>query len=217
MTKVFFLNVSSFLDEAILKKYLVLLPRVGLWQERRLTIQRYKFVKDKALSLGTGLGLLYLIKLYSADPTMLYRTEKGKLYIPGNFFFNVSHAGIYVVFSIGRSENGIDIEKSDIYDIDIAKLFFTWSEYQDILENDARFSRYWTLKESYLKAIGCGLTLPLNSFEIILSNDEKIAYICNCPYTFREFLLDGYHVAVCSKECIDYNISQLTLADICAG
>jgi 4'-phosphopantetheinyl transferase len=37
-----------------------------------------------------------------------------------------------------------------------------------------RFLRYWTLKESYLKARGVGLTLPLDEFSILLGEADRI-------------------------------------------
>lgn len=50
----------------------------------------------------------------------------------------------------------MDIERNDIVDLDVAKQFFTKREFEKILEDNTKLIRYWTLKESYLKAIGYG-------------------------------------------------------------
>lgn len=42
-------------------------------------------------------------------------------------------------------------------------------------ETDRLFSRYWTLKESVLKATGEGMRLPLDSFELQLAESPSEA------------------------------------------
>lgn len=214
MIKVYILDVVELLNEETIKKYTALLPDEGIWKKRITSINDYIFIKDKALSIGAGLLLLFFLKKNGISPADLKQSENGKLYIQQNLFFNISHTDRYVTFSVGEAENGIDIERNDIVDLDVAKHFFTKGEYKHVLEDNTKFVRYWTLKESYLKAIGYGLTLPLNSFEIEFPQNGNTPYIIGESYQFREFHLKEINIAVCSEVCIDKKINYLSLKDI---
>ena len=55
--------------------------------------------------------------------------------------------------------------------MDIAKRYFHITEFNALLDCDpsvrlSRFFDLWTLKESYIKAVGKGLHLPLDSFAL---------------------------------------------------
>ncbi len=74
---------------------------------------------------------------------------------------------------------GVDVESltRTTYHPDIANRFFAPSEaaFLDRLGADQKrseFIRFWTLKEAFIKGQGKGLSIPLNSFAIILSHDS---------------------------------------------
>lgn len=89
--------------------------------------------------------------------------------------FNVSHSGDWVaLISGGTDELGVDVEKISPIDLQIAERFFspqenTYLAAQPVDQQLNTFYRLWTLKESYIKAIGTGLSLPLDSFAILPS------------------------------------------------
>ena len=67
--------------------------------------------------------------------------------------------------AIADSPIGVDIEQIRENHHGIAERFFNRNELKYI--NDAEsFYRIWTLKEGYLKAVGLGMRLPLDSFMI---------------------------------------------------
>ncbi len=89
-----------------------------------------------------------------------------------NLHFNLSHSGDYIVLVVSDCPVGIDVEyKTKGYDT-LAKRCFRPEEYEDILnagEEEAqkkRFLEYWTMKEAYIKCVGEGMRIPLNSFLI---------------------------------------------------
>lgn len=100
--------------------------------------------------------------------------------------FNLSHAKDLIVCAITKSTPlGIDVEynkrKSDTYKL--APRYFSESETFDLQakpydEQAVEFYNYWTLKESYIKACGDGLSIPLNhfSFDITEPNDIKLNF-----------------------------------------
>lgn len=101
------------------------------------------------------------------------REAFGKPYIEHypRFHFNLSHAGDWVVCVINNSPVGIDIEKIKPITLDIARYHFSKIEYHDLMlypEQERLYYFYdlWTLKESYLKMLGTGLSTPLDSFSI---------------------------------------------------
>ena len=92
--------------------------------------------------------------------------------------FSVSHSGglaIFAISLIGRL--GVDVEAvKPLRDAaEIASEFFSPAECQELSSMppscyiDA-FYRCWTRKESYLKAIGTGLLLPLNAFDVAIAS-----------------------------------------------
>lgn len=86
--------------------------------------------------------------------------------------FNLSNTSGLVALAVARDlEIGLDVEDTtrDVEILDLADRFFAPDEAAALraLPPDAqrgRFFRLWTLKESYLKARGAGLSLPLGLF-----------------------------------------------------
>ena len=86
--------------------------------------------------------------------------------------FNLSHTqGLAVLALAFNRDLGVDVEYLGRQETnaDIAERFFAPEEVLDFIaqpehQKSARFLEYWTLKESYIKAIGMGLSCPLESF-----------------------------------------------------
>jgi 4'-phosphopantetheinyl transferase len=105
-------------------------------------------------------------------------TSYGKPFIAGaGIEFNLSHSGDWVLFAFTKSSHvmnlGVDIEQMRTFpDMrDVAGLNFSAAEFarwNAAPESDRRaaFYRCWTRKESFIKAIGEGLSCPLDSFEV---------------------------------------------------
>jgi 4'-phosphopantetheinyl transferase len=151
--------------------------------------------------------------------------EKGKPHI-GNLpdvHFNISHSGHYVVCAVAETEIGIDVERIRNVNLSIAERFFSPSEIDDLMacEENKRmhyFITLWTIKESYLKAIGRGLTQHLNSFTIIKSRDS---YLLTGNEEAEQYGIETqqlnheYMMAVCAP--LPYSparISYITLNDL---
>jgi 4'-phosphopantetheinyl transferase len=89
--------------------------------------------------------------------------------------FNISHSDGLVVLAICRNkELGVDTENTQRKaPIDVAERFFSSSESRHLCSlpreyQAMRFWEIWTLKESYIKARGMGLSLPLDLFSFDL-------------------------------------------------
>jgi 4'-phosphopantetheinyl transferase len=98
--------------------------------------------------------------------------------------FNVAHAGMVIVLAITKTAKmGVDIEriegKGEL--IDVADRYFSKREVASLRalpkgQQLRRFFEYWTLKESYIKARGLGLSLPLDQFSFDLQSPDAISF-----------------------------------------
>ncbi|HXU35729.1 MAG TPA: 4'-phosphopantetheinyl transferase superfamily protein [Blastocatellia bacterium] len=84
-----------------------------------------------------------------------------------------------MAFAIGR-EIGVDIEhiRPDFATYDIAERFFSASEVQRLRSlpsafHTEAFFNCWTRKEAYIKAIGEGLSMPLDTFDVSLGEEPR--------------------------------------------
>ncbi|WP_159067849.1 4'-phosphopantetheinyl transferase family protein [Paenibacillus ihuae] len=149
----------------------------------------------------------------------------GKPYTDPSFgvHFNIAHSGDWVVSVFGETNVGIDIEEIKPINFEIAKKYFSSREITDLtnlIDIDKKlfyFYDLWTLKESYIKAIGRGLFIPLNSFSIFMNSSKEI-FIDGAENTvfFKQYNLDcSYKLSVCSYLYEFTNtIEQCTVYDL---
>lgn len=101
---------------------------------------------------------------------------------PTPLSFNLSHAKNLIVCAVTKQlDVGIDVEyikrKSDTYKL--APRYFSDSEVQALqalpyAQQPIDFYHYWTLKESYIKACGDGLAIPLDHFSFVITEDDAV-------------------------------------------
>jgi len=90
--------------------------------------------------------------------------------------FNISHCHKAIFCAVGDTPIGVDIEEIQ-YDKALAKQIFSDTEIIRINGSDnpsVEFTKLWTMKESYLKLIGSGLTDDLKS--VLDSCDPTIKF-----------------------------------------
>ncbi len=129
--------------------------------------------------------------------------------------FNLSHSAgrALLVVADGR-EVGVDIEEvnSRTSALEIAGAYFCGPELTAIREAPAErtrdtFFRYWTAKEAVLKAQGCGLAVPLDSFCVVFNPASGSAIVetaqgsrIDPDWHVRALALDdGWHAAVAAR------------------
>jgi 4'-phosphopantetheinyl transferase len=182
-------------------------------KERKAKIYRFVNDKDKYIGLISEILMRSIIcdKLNICNNHIFFeKNQFGKPFLKGydNFHFNISHSGEWIVCTVDDKDIGVDIEKiQQINYIELAQSFFAEKECKFIFEaslNDQLnfFYRIWTLKESYIKADGRGLTIPLKSFAIEIINNETIDVITTNSLSkcyFKEFDIDClYKMSICS-------------------
>lgn len=169
------------------------LPRVEqmteiLSQAERVRAGRFHFERDRRrFIIGRG-TLRMLLSLYldmEPDQLKFNYGAYGKPYLgqagDSGMKFNLAHSHELAVyaFALGR-EMGVDIEYvRHIPDIEqIAASFFSQRENAVLksLPKDQKrdaFYNCWTRKEAYIKAIGEGLSHPLDQFDVSLTPGES--------------------------------------------
>lgn len=155
------------------------LLEAALWRlskYRRDKTLRYRYDKGKMLSAGAGLLL---------DNMLMDRglRERDMVYIEGehgkpaflnhpNLHFNLSHSDTLVACALSDTPVGVDVQH--LVKLRDGLVRYTMSDEEiaafEALDNDEAkqllFTQLWTLKESYVKATGRGLTHDFPAFEI---------------------------------------------------
>ena len=167
-----------------------LLARYGelLTPEEGERQRRYLFEHSRRQHLLTRVLVRSALSRYAAVDPRCWRFETNSYGRPhiaapalaAPLAFNLAHTEGLIVCLVARSaEAGVDVEytlRRSAF-AQIAQRFFSASEAQTLraLPEDARrerFFAYWTLKESYIKARGLGLALPLAAFAFALDGDD---------------------------------------------
>jgi 4'-phosphopantetheinyl transferase len=157
-----------------------------------------------------------------------YANEYGKPFLNRNcgLHFNVSHSGDWVVCAVDNEPIGIDIEKIRPVELEIAEQFFSDEEYKRLIAKNPEdqqhfFFDLWTLKESYIKAVGKGLSIPLKTFtvtmlekgEIVVKSGNRLA-----NWALKQYDFDSeYKMSVCaSHKAFPDNVIIKKLKDVCS-
>jgi 4'-phosphopantetheinyl transferase len=163
------------------------LRRLGsvLSGEEAARAERFIFTPDRRRYLAAH-GLLRLILASylgtSPDAIAFSRSSDGKprLVHPERLRFNLSHSGLLGLLAVSANrEVGVDVEQvRDVGDMDdLAKTCFSPVEQAALAAVPAEQRRWaffagWTRKEAFLKALGQGLSRPLDSFDVSLAPGE---------------------------------------------
>lgn len=200
------------LDEELKKdKYDKLISYVST--EKRERISRFRRFEDAQRSLIGDILIRYLLcnELKKKNRTLTFGlNEYGKPFLNNynGIHFNISHSGEWVVCCVDTLPVGIDVEIIKPIDMSIAERFFSKKEFErlkskNIIERESYFYDLWTLKESYIKAVGKGLSIHLNSFTIRIDKGYITVHSINESenYYFKQYYIDeDYKMAVCTRK-----------------
>lgn len=185
-------------------------------EEKRERINKYRIKSAAQQCLISDVLIRSVIhQKLRIDNTDIHfgKNKYGKPYLMGNedFHFNVSHSNEWVVCAISDAPVGIDVEKIKPTDYNISERFFSEEEHNYIICKEGQqkldsFYDLWTLKESYIKAIGKGLHMSLKDFSIVIFNG--LIYLkdqIGCQFhNFKQFSVDmGYKLSVCLENEIE--------------
>ncbi|MFZ4861935.1 4'-phosphopantetheinyl transferase family protein [Sphingobacterium sp. Mn56C] len=162
--------------------------------------------------LGDLLTRYILCKHYAVPNTdIVYAYQRyGKAFLPHypDLHFNISHSGNWVVAVVAPVLVGIDIEKIRPNRTHIAAVACSDMENRELqklkdYEKTVLFFKLWTLKESYIKATGKGLTEDLTALHFSWLNGNIRLQKNNKPVAAYFETLDciaGYTLSVCAQD-----------------
>jgi len=178
---------------------------------RQDEILRYRYREDRVRSLCAY--LLLCVGLERIVEDFSYNEHGKPLLADKNLHINLSHSKSAVVAGFSETPIGVDVEFiRKTYPKIVCKRVFTPIEIAQI-ENSKNsiltFFKIWTLKESYVKCVGQGLSFPLKTVEFQLV-DEKI----NCSDTrflFSTFSQNEHQISVCGTT--DHVVKELSFEE----
>jgi len=161
--------------------------------DERTKADRFRFPKDRSQFIVSRGALRAILSRYLNISSHILRFDynpygKPSLIVAqgGNTLrFNLSHSrGMALIALTKNRDIGVDIEgiNQKFSCLEIAKKFFSPLE-NSVLRSlpehlqATAFFTCWTRKEAYIKAVGKGLSIPLNQFDVSLAPGEPAALL----------------------------------------
>lgn len=181
-------------------------------KDRQLKIKRFRKAGDAWPGLIGEVLIRSIIRNkfnISNKEIVFSKGTHGKPFAAGipSFYFNISHSGRWVVCAVDCVPVGIDIEEILPIDQEVAKYVCSGKEYQWLISKEnheqmAAFYDIWTMKESFVKWTGRGLSSPLSQFSLSRESKARVSNQLNNEVfscTIKPLHLDPqYKMAVCS-------------------
>jgi len=188
--------------------------------EKTISTQRLEYAKqyhqkkDYIRSLLSSALLFHALNKNGIDKKdiVIEKAPRGKPFLKNlknfkNIEFNITHSGDWVACAIDSGDIGIDIEQiKNINITDFSEILST-KETAYINGKLENFYQIWTLKESYIKALGVGVYKDLSSFTVqpydkhyarVFQDDKE-----EKQWYFYNFKLDEKHFcSICSQSKI---------------
>lgn len=215
--KLYFIKINKCDSISNLNKMLTLVSI-----EKQDRINNLKLDSDKKLMLFADIIVRYMmskiLKNITINSIYFEKNEFGKPFIKNHpeTQFNISHTRGAIAIGFSDKPIGVDIEKIKNPSIGatqsnkIAQRFFTKSEISYIVNStknkQEKFYEIWTRKEAYIKWVGCGLTIPLTSFNVL---DKEL----KCKISTIQ--IDEYLISICNDKPFSLNdVIRLSETDI---
>nr|WP_314460244.1 4'-phosphopantetheinyl transferase superfamily protein [uncultured Clostridium sp.] len=156
------------------------------------------------LLLRKGLKKDYGIDYGDGIPVPVVKGGHGKPHLKDypHIFHNISHTEGLAACALGDVPVGIDAELIRPFSEKIIRKVMSEQEKEQFFklkgeERTAFFFKIWTLKESYVKARGWGITIPLTDFFFDLGNES---ITCSVPGVHAvQYCLNGtYILSLCT-------------------
>lgn len=156
-----------------------------LSNDERLRAARFVFERDHLTYVAAHALCRIALSAHQDVAASAWRFEAGdhgrpEIAAPSSpLRFNLSHTrGLVACAVVETRDIGVDVESLDPgAPLDIAERYLSPSERSALrqlpaAEQPRRFFEYWTLKESYIKARGLGLAIPLDRVTMTLTSEH---------------------------------------------
>ena len=190
MYKIYTITNIEHIDFSVFEPFLQYLPTER--QAKILRLQRSTDRKNCALSyflLQYGMYINHGIRSFA-----LSYGRNGKPYLSDypHIHFSISHCNYGCICTISDNPIGIDIQDIRPFSWSVSEHCCSMAELQLIKESvepAAEFTKIWTMKESYLKMKGTGITVDLLSVDTTKLQNR-----------IKTFKMNGCYISVASAE-----------------
>lgn len=171
-----------------------------------ITHERQSKVAVELLRIG-------LMAEYGIVEDEMIRSLSGKpsLLINRDIKLSIAHCRCAVTVILSKSPVGIDIERVRRFSPHAAKRVLSEEELAALYEKskvEDSFFRYWTLKESYIKALGCGFSYPVRNFHVSIKGEQIET---NRPFACFHILegKTGFITSICHLRHEDFKEEEI--------
>ena len=216
-TRLYIASSEALKDSARFARLAQAIPKA-----RREKLEAFRHEGAKCLSLAASLLLMRALSDEGLKAGDFAVTEYGKPYFPQlpDFHFNLSHSENMALCAVSPEPVGCDIEVPGKFDPKIARRFFHKTECDWLFacpeeEQSDAFYRLWTCKESFIKALGLGLSLELDSFAVIPGEPVQLTQNADArPWRMRSFRDGESFIALCGLEGVaDAPITRIDFSE----
>ena len=162
---IYYTQINHPFDESKFDTLIQLIP-----EHLHKDIKKYIQPIDRIRTLLGKLLLLHCLKVHNWNEYLLlpiHFTRNNRPFFKGaKFDFNISHSGDFILCAITEEGSlGVDIEQINVVELEDFNSVMTPEQIQFIKNStrpETEFFKLWSLKESVVKAVGKGLSIPLN-------------------------------------------------------
>lgn len=176
--------------------------------ERLARAAQYRFEKDRLLSLAAGVLLVRGLRELGlcAREVRIERGPHGKPFLPEHpdIHFSLTHSGERAAAVFSSRPVGCDLERVRPLRWPLAERCFQPDELALLRQSaqpEVDFCRLWTCRESFLKAVGTGLSAPTECVCVRLAPDGASLTQSLDPHRWQlfEFPRGDCRLAVCER------------------
>lgn len=167
--------------------------------------ENYHRYQQKLADRILNLGLRNMFRVDGTRKTV-EKGRHGKPYLKGmeQYQYNISNTEGMVVCALSDVSVGVDVERKKPFRESILRKCASPLEKEYILsgadkaQQEERFFRLWTLKESYIKMTGEGMCLPLQEVNFEISETEQCGIRCSMGGCFYQKEKGEYWISLCA-------------------
>ena len=172
--------------------------------------------KKEQHAAAVGLARYAVLQAGGREPVDFENNAHGKPYLSvpnDHLYVNWSHSGEYVLCAVSDREIGVDIQENQKEPKpSLVRRVLQPEErehYERVPAEEQRmlFYRYWTIKESFLKATGTGFYAGLDGFLVQMEADGPVIRQNKAGKTYGcrilPFANTGYTAAICRDGSVE--------------
>ena len=217
MVNIYYTSFETPLEETLYSTYLsVLSPEL---MEKNAQYVRWQ---NRHSHLFGKLLLVEALKQYGIErdiwDNLVYNAQQRPCLALDEYDFNITHSGNYVACAIGKNIRlGIDIEENRNVNLKNFQMVMSPNQWDAIYSSSyplKEFYKYWTIKESVIKADGRGFLIPLD--ELNVSNDT-VQYEDKLWFVQELKLTSGYNAALATNRLSDVKVHEVNFYKSCSA